>query len=106
MGDLGTTAVQHFMLRELESMCLGIVGALAMLLAVFNCYVTLTTNDYRPVLVQGLALWSLGSLCLWSLRRRDRLNPGFFLFIWGLSSLGFWAGFLPRVPYLLFGRHW
>ena len=56
------------MLRELESMCLGVFGTLAMILALCNLYGTFATNDYRPIFVQGLAFWLLGSLCLWGWR--------------------------------------
>jgi hypothetical protein len=94
------------MLRELESMCLAVVGVLAMLVAVGNCYVTVSTNDYRPVLAQGLALWLLGSLCLRALRRRRKLNRSFFLFIWGLPSLAIWAELLRRGPYVFFRLDW
>ena len=94
------------MLRELESMCLGVFGTLAMILALCNLYGTFATNDYRPIFVQGLAFWLLGSLCLWGLRRRGRLNRGFFLFIWGLLSLPVGVALFECGPYMFFGLDW
>jgi hypothetical protein len=65
---------------QLTAFCLNGLGALALFAAVVFCNVTVTTNDYRPLVSAGLGSWLLGVACL------------------GISC---WRGWLPRIVFIV-----
>jgi hypothetical protein len=55
------------------------LGVGFLLATLFCCYATFATNDYRPIVTAGLALWLLGISCLGLSYWRRWMNRAFII---------------------------